>query len=567
MNRNRDRLDIDDSAYIDRYRNPDATTLLLFIHGILGDHVEAWDKTPGELLATPALAEADRASFGYRTRYIDFSKPETVIDQFILWCKVHLPQYESIFAVAHSMGGLILRDMLGTLLRRGGEEHQKVFSAFKHCFLVATPLSGSKVAKWVTWIPGTTWLNRKLAYLSPPVGPEQYASYNKTIVLAENLGIARPRFSLFVGTSDKLVEKPEEWAVCKDDVYEGPVPGDHHSIKTDLTPNSTLLRRIVQVITDHQLRDKATQRRRLTMETRLETTVMRGSGAAARSHNSARRPARDIVLISCSASKDRRGGDTHPGESTLPDVVAHEDVVRLALQTRVKVMTLIQQGMIEGIEFKEGNRIARRENKELQLGPDFGGRINEQRYLPAYQRYTGRCYQATQEEWKSLFALGDAAPSILIMSGLYGLFPASEHIQVYDCHITDVDRATGLTIRDHWGEIMTDVLLSHLQWLDQNGFEIRHVIDLLSERSYQTAINWQRVYSKARVLHRIFEHRVGRDALANLGVWFRKVIREPARLHELGSDQFYSEPGFPDEDRIAFESRLGESELNVAREA
>ena len=68
-------------------------------------------------------------------------------------------------------------------------------------------------------------------------------------------------------------------------------------------------------------------------------------------------------------------------------------MIAKVFETRVRIRTLIESGVLEGGEFKEGNRILRLQNKKLYLGPDFGSDVNKARFLPAYQRYLGRCYQ------------------------------------------------------------------------------------------------------------------------------------------------------------------------------
>jgi hypothetical protein len=172
-----------------------------------------------------------------------------------------------------------------------------------------------------------------------------------------------------------------------------------------------------------------------------------------------------------------------------------------------------------------------------------------------------------EDEWRVFFARpAEERPDIVIMSGLYGLLPAEESIQNYDCHITDLDTQTGFTVRDYWGRILTDILISHLEWLEHEGWTIGRVFDLLSEHSYQTAIEWQAIYPRWSVMHRVFEHRAGRNALANMGRWFQTVVADPALIQGLVPDQLFDVPQFVDNDRMAFERRLGESPLTVTRE-
>jgi len=146
---------------------------------------------------------------------------------------------------------------------------------------------------------------------------------------------------------------------------------------------------------------------------------------------------RDVILISCSSHK-RSDGEAHPRTHTIADTIANERLVHDVFKCRRHIRELLQLGSVDGTEFQEGNRGARPENRELIAGPDFGGRVNEPKYLRAYLRYTGRCYQVKPEEWSRFFALkSEERPIILVLSGLYGLIDIREYIQNYDCHLTD----------------------------------------------------------------------------------------------------------------------------------
>ena len=191
-------------------------------------------------------------------------------------------------------------------------------------------------------------------------------------------------------------------------------------------------------------------------------------------------------------------------------MIASNDVVLRAIQTRAQIMGL--------------------QNRALTLGPDFGGAINEPKYLPAYWRYSGRTYQASRDDWNSFRSLPDSVrASILIMSGLYGLVPFDEFIQNYDCHITDTDVKMGQTVVTYWGATMTDILLSHCDRLEAAGTKVGPIVDLLSEKSYQLAIDWPRVYARYSVLHRVFQNKIDRDALVNIGIFLRTLLRDPTR--------------------------------------
>ena len=113
---------------------------------------------------------------------------------------------------------------------------------------------------------------------------------------------------------------------------------------------------------------------------------------------------------------------------------------------------------------------------------------------------------------------------------------------------------------------MSQILISHLEWLEKERGPIGLIVDALSELSYQETINWPLIDRRWNVLHRVFESSAGRDALGNLGYWIQDVIRDPALLRSIQRDTFYSNPRFHPNDRIAFEEQIGGSTLVVSRE-
>ena len=281
------------------------------------------------------------------------------------------------------------------------------------------------------------------------------------------------------------------------------------------------------------------------------------------------RRTKDIVILSCSAHKRSDGETIHPRKGGVSEIIVDPEVAKRAIETRAETKDKIQKGLIDGTEFQEGNRAARPQNRDLVYGPDFGGKMNEPVYLPAFWRYMGRTYITSREEWEYFNKLGeDIKPSVLIISGLYGLIPVDEHIQNYDVHLTDRDQGSepNRMVRDYWNPVVTEVLLSHFDWIEAGGWQLGTVVDLISERSYQLDIDWDQVYPRTRVLHRVFEQRAGRDALANIGILVRSIIRDPSRLSGLEADRFYDEPDFFNPDRVAFETSLDGSPLNVSRE-
>lgn len=567
MPNHRVHLIIDEHSFLDTYHQDEVKSVIIFIHGILGDYKETWNSTPSTMKGERTLSSFDFGSFGYNTDILDFRKPDAAAIQLILWKRAHLAKYENIFIVAHSMGGLIVRMACDLLVRSEHDDDLSLLSKIKHCFFVAVPVSGSWAAQLLAAFPYLKQLNHKLPFLARPTinGQDLSEHYRQAIVLAKQRGLARPKFSHFVGMKDKVVDAPGEQDLTEDDRFEGYVDGDHNSIKSDMTENSTLIRRIIQVVT----KCTAPQPVPATLSSYNNTLAL----PLARTHLSipprrraaANKGTRDILIIPCSATKESREGDLHPRTGGIQNGLTDPRLIAKVFETRVRIRTLIESGVLEGGEFKEGNRVLGRQNKKLYLGPDFGTDVNKARFLPANQRYLGRCYQASTEEWRQFFALDESErPDILIVSGLYGLFPADEYIQSYDVHLTDLDLSQQRTVQSYWHDILTEVLFSRLDWIEQRGYKIGRVFDLLTEDLYRAVLNWPQIYERCTVLHQAFEKRRGREALDNTGIWLRKLIISPNSLSEIEPDQFYRDAEFLHQDCCVFKTG---SETNAITEA
>ena len=581
---NRNRVAIDESSFLVKIDDGSSTKVVIFVHGILGSAQETWGKTITTLMSSPSFATYDYGSFGYATTFIDLRRPNRGTDALLPWVRAHLKQYKSIYFVAHSMGGLVTREAVIKLLSES--DGYELAARIRACFLVASPVTGSPLATWMNRI-GLGWLNRRVGYLAKPrvygkdLG-QAYLDAARQYILNKRSKADIPRFYYFIGEADKLVFEPQATFYTEYDKFAGRFPGSHSGIKDEVDENSTVLVRIRDLIEETEARETRIQEEKTAGI--IEATVKREEGASnheaprrwrervesealAPAVRAGRRPVVNVLLISCSKTKSDAGQIPHPRNGGMREQVADARMAELAFDLRGRIRRAIQAGDVDGVEFREGNRVAVRANRALIHGPDFGGVLNDNCYLPAYLRYSGRCFQATGDEWANLFH-GPTRPSVLIMSGLYGLIPADEYIQNYDVHLTDVDIKREVTLHAQWRdrELMTQMLASHLEWIDNTRGSVGVVVDALSELSYQETINWGMIDARWPVLHRVFRERAGRQALANLGEWIRDVIRTPQILDNIQREVFYPNPNFIEQDEIAFEERIGASSLAVARQ-
>jgi alpha-beta hydrolase superfamily lysophospholipase len=197
------RLDIDGHSFLDTFPDAQAPTLILFVHGIFGHQLDTWAETPQTLMMFPVMADADWGSFGYDTALIHRRDSQQTLDQLLLWIRTHASRYKNIFFVAHSMGGLLVRDACATLALGSDPRDLALFSSIKHCFLIASPLGGAVWARRLAKIPIVRRLNSHLTYLTQA---EQYLSrlptYAGSISKAKSQGLACPKYSVFIGTRD-----------------------------------------------------------------------------------------------------------------------------------------------------------------------------------------------------------------------------------------------------------------------------------------------------------------------------------------------------------------------------
>jgi hypothetical protein len=558
MSKHRVKVSIDDS-WLETYHSDDVDDVIVFIHGILGDYEESWGSTPEQLKGERELANFDFASFGYGTSMLDHRNPKEVVTQFNLYLRTHMSRYRRIFIVAHSMGGLITRFASGMLVRSKFADDLQLYSKIKYCFLVAVPISGSWAARLLSAIPGLKYANHKLPFLArPQIDGEDIAQFSRqSILLAKSLGVARPRFAHFVGAQDPIVCTPIDDDLTEDDRFEGPLVGSHDTIKMDKTANSTLIRRICQCIAEDGASAPVASRGHSPPNRPKARLAV--SKITVRAGTVTQRTVRDVVLLPCCATKDSNKGDLYPQTKGITHGIADANLANDIVETRKNIKSLMHSGLLDGSEFMEGNRGLRAPNREIYLGPDFGGMLNEPRFLPAYRRYLGRCYQSSPEEWKRFYSSPESQrPDVLIVSGLYGLYPADEYIQNYDLHMTDVNATNGRHLQDIWDRVVTDILLSRLDWNEERGYVCGRIFNLLTEDTYYSLFDWERINRRCTVMHQIFDQRQGREALDNVGIWMRKIVRSPEILQNIEPYRVYDDDQFVNADRMAFVTQLAD---------
>jgi predicted alpha/beta hydrolase family esterase len=124
-------------------QTPSNHHLIVFIHGWRGDPTESWMQFPKLVIKDPRFNSCDVLSLSYPT-YI--SRRSLTIPQLAQWLTEQMKQrdyyvkYDKIFVVAHSLGGLVAREIV-IENRLGG-----IPDMFQELVEIATPHNGANIA-------------------------------------------------------------------------------------------------------------------------------------------------------------------------------------------------------------------------------------------------------------------------------------------------------------------------------------------------------------------------------------------------------------------------------------
>ena len=119
---------------------PQNTRLLVLVHGWNGDTRDTWQAFPSLIRSDASFTSFDLWAINYPTFQV---RRNLGIDQMARWLnetmvrKGYYDKYQEIYVIAHSMGGLIAREML--LVNRLSRDNQ----AYKSLIEIATPHQGA----------------------------------------------------------------------------------------------------------------------------------------------------------------------------------------------------------------------------------------------------------------------------------------------------------------------------------------------------------------------------------------------------------------------------------------
>ena len=506
--------------------------LIIFLHGYRGDAGD-WGTVPS--LVERSLKSFETAVLQYSASTFSRADIDRSAGRVLSEIQRDYSDCDPIYLVGYSMGSIIAREVCRKLLV-GQPNDDALLDKIAAVITVGAPLGATRFPR----------LARLFGRISVKVGrvsdPEfVFGRYAEAIKIAAERPVRRPKQIHIEIEDDEVVAAHDTSLFTPDDEPGGVIRGSHRRFVQDA---STAI-----AVADEVLKNIRSQQ-----------------NSFARPYINAARDDRgslpDVLFLIACSNRKASGGEVdfsgpEPGVS-LPSVALRERV----LSKRSKMFSLIKDTKIfSGFE-RGGNRAHQAPNKTLVHGPDLGGVMEGGTYLPAYQRYTGRTYgPITAAAWESYSTHRDRM-TVMIMSGLYGLFDAAEWIQEYDIHLTDTD-GDGSSVSSMWSELFTDILTEYVKVAHKDG-KVK-IFNLLGDEDYVAAIQWHRLPKECSVYHLASPTLSHKALLPSSGAVLNDLLLHPERIDVLQRDQRYPlsdfgpPPAGESEVEILFEPRFGSS--------
>jgi surfactin synthase thioesterase subunit len=478
--------------------------LVLFLHGLGGDR-NTWGSIPS--LIQSSLDGFNVVTPEYSASLWSPSSIETSAQRVKTEIETDYSDYDPIFIIGYSLGGLIAREVCRQLLITEGDS---ILNKMPAVITVGTPLEGARIGNWI--LPQIPFLSRKIGQISTQEAA--FEKYKLAILSSGNRKVRRPK-QLHIGIEDDGVIKTHiEDHYTIDDSHIAVIPGTHRNFSQNQEDASYVARVILKQI-------------------RKQLTTMSRPGVIKFQENSDSNLPDRLIIIACSRQKRDGGKDIFGGPSPsgwISQVALRQRVI----SKRSFVWSLIRDAKIEDGFERGGNRAHQPANRSLEFGPDLGGTPvtgHNVSYLPAYQRYTGRIYnQISEEAWQAMLE-GRNRFRVLIMSGLYGLIEPEEWIQNYDVHLTDTNEDDGQSVSSMWSELFTETL----QYYINNAYKGNpvKVFNLLCDQHYVDAIQWHALPKECSVFHLASKNLADVKLLPVAGVILNSLLLEPQWMERL----------------------------------
>jgi cytoplasmic iron level regulating protein YaaA (DUF328/UPF0246 family) len=510
---------------------------IVFVHG-LRQTAEDWN------LFSPYIAEALKASSSEITYVSALSRgdPDQTATQLEMLLLDAVAKHDEVCIVAYSLGGLVARLLLSEILT-GKRKSQRILARLVGVVTLGTPLNGPRRR----WMRRTLGLCPWVDFIGRQSGAKRI-DYETAIEAAKKNDLPRPRFHHIEFADDRWSGAHRRELYTEDDVAAGEVVGPHTGFAAD---------RRARDVSAHVIRE-------------IRKVRSKGPKRSTGAHPTLEKVT-SIILISCSATKS--DADQRPfGQPFAGDWLSDRNLVDDLLAKRSSILSKIQDSLIEDKTYGQGNRGDKIANRRIVQGADFGFKeIDDEIYLRACHRYTGRLFGPLASiDWNSFHDRAER-PLILIMSGLYGLVQSDEMIQNYDVHLSDIEQTTGSPLRGLWTGWYTDALNSLVKGV---GGKVR-IFDLMADRDYTGAIAWSSLDRSACSVYHLLAHnmtsnedRTDKSLLVPAGAVLAGIINNPGteltlERSDAGKNRAYPIEAFYDGDigafgnhRVAFERAI-----------
>lgn len=522
------------------------TGLVIFLHGLRGDRSH-WADVP--TYVGSALSSFTTVSLEYSAEARSVADIQRSASQVLTKIQNVYTDRDPIFLVGFSMGGLVAREVCLKLLL-ANDDSTKLLQRIAGVVTFGTPLCGMRRG-WRASV-----VNAVKRHLTPKVGQLgidfAFGRYKEGIESAAKKGIDGPKHFHFEIENDEIVASDDVRAYTKDDFPAGTIGGTHGEfLATNQAQNEVadlLLAKIEEVYNALGRSNKP----RPSPTTQYDL-------------------ADRILLIACSNRK-KSGGSTGFGGPEPVGWLPQPELKDQIKSRRAAVLSILKASKLVNAFAKSGNRIHQGPNRELKRGGDFGGVELGGVYLPAWQRYDGRCYTPIAEQsWLGHFKKSGQL-SVLVMSGLYGWLAAAEWIQDYDVHLTDSNKDTGVTVGAMWSQLFTETLIAYIN----SAYKDRKVkvFNFLCDRDYVDAIQWHKLPNTCSVYHLASPDCEDTNLLPVAGTMIDFLLRCPDGLDQVTRstrDSWMPYPlsdfGMPTdghaETKVIFEATFGEAKKNV----
>jgi pimeloyl-ACP methyl ester carboxylesterase len=188
-----------------------ANRLIVFVHGLNGGGYRTWGKFPRFVFDDPLRDPVDVALFDYfsglRRRICKRPSVSEIAEILTERLQDLSKDYDEIFIIAHSMGGLISTEALRNYIEQRDEE-PGLLRVLAGAIFISTPLKGSKLARARIRMLVTEW-----EHLQPDSEYQQELRLfiGTNINTTNDSGIPAQRYKLpiwaFVGGRDRIVDR------------------------------------------------------------------------------------------------------------------------------------------------------------------------------------------------------------------------------------------------------------------------------------------------------------------------------------------------------------------------